>query len=58
MVENIVGKGEYAGHQHFFLFPIMFSKGFFLRVIKSWDSCGKELKATKIKFPIQKLKAN
>ena len=30
-VENIVGKGENAGYQHFLLFPIMFSKDFFLR---------------------------
>ena len=33
-VENIVGKGENAGYQHFLT---MFSKGFFPRVIKSWD---------------------
>ena len=30
---NIVGKGENANYQHFFPFPTMFSKGFFLRVI-------------------------
>ena len=28
MVENIVGKGENSGYQHFFLFPTMFCKGF------------------------------
>ena len=31
--ENIVGKGENAGYQHFFPFPTMFSKGFLYRVI-------------------------
>ena len=36
-VENIVGKGENAGYQHFLLFPTMFSKGFILKVIKSRD---------------------
>ena len=36
-VESIVGKGENAGFQHFLLFPQMFSKGLFLRVIKSRD---------------------
>ena len=42
-VENIVGKGENAGYQHFLLFPAfspfptMFSKGFFVRVVKSRD---------------------
>ena len=30
-VENIVGKGENAGHQHFLLFPQCFEKGFFPR---------------------------
>ena len=28
-VENIVGKGENAGHQHFLLFPQCFEKAFF-----------------------------
>ena len=36
-VENIVGKGENAGYQHFLLFLTMFSKGFFLGVGKSQD---------------------
>ena len=36
-LENIVGKGENAGYQHFFPFPTMFSKDFFLRVVKSQD---------------------
>ena len=37
-LENIVGKGENAGNQHFLLkFPSMFSKGFFFRVVKCQD---------------------
>ena len=32
--ENIVGKGENAGHQPFFLFPTMFSIGYFRKVLK------------------------
>ena len=39
-IENISEKGENAGYQHF---PQMFSKAFFLRVIKSRGLCGKEL---------------
>ena len=35
-IENIVGKEEDAGYQDF-SFPTMFSKGFFFRVVKSWD---------------------
>ena len=35
-VENIVGKGENAGYQHFLLFPQSF-QDFLLRVVKSWD---------------------
>ena len=34
-VENIVGKGENAGYQHFLLFPSTFSK------VKSRDCLGK-----------------
>ena len=34
--ENIVGKGENAGYQHFLLFP-QFSKGLFLRGVKCRD---------------------
>ena len=37
MVENIVVKGENAGYQHFFTFPTMHSKAFFLGVVKSRD---------------------
>ena len=40
-VENIVGKGENAGYQHFLLFSTMFSKGFFPWVVKSRDCVGK-----------------
>ena len=42
-VENIVGKRENAGYQHFLLFPQFFSEGFSFRVIKS-GLCGKGLK--------------
>ena len=37
MVKNIVGKEENAGHQHFLLFPTMFLKDLFLRVVKTWE---------------------
>ena len=36
-VENMMGKGENAGLPAFSPFPIMFSKGFSYRVIKSPD---------------------
>ena len=36
-VENIVGKGENAGYQHFLLFATMFSKTLPFKVIKTWD---------------------
>ena len=35
--ENIVGKGENAGNQHFFLYPQCFQKGLLYRVLKSRD---------------------
>ena len=35
--ENIVGKGENAGFQHFLLLPQCFQKASFIGVIKSWD---------------------
>ena len=41
-VENIVGKGENAGHQHFLLFPQCFLGPFPLGRLKS-GFCGKEL---------------
>ena len=34
-IENIVGKEENAGYQHFLLFPQCFQKGFFLQCVKS-----------------------
>ena len=34
-VENIVGKGENAGYQHFILFPQCFQKASFLESLKS-----------------------
>ena len=36
-VENIVGKGENAGYQHFLLFPQSFQKASFVGVVKSQD---------------------
>ena len=36
-VENIVGRRENAGNQHFSPFSAMFSKTFFFRVVKSQD---------------------
>ena len=36
-VENFVGKGENAGHQHFLLFRQCFQKACFLRDVKSLD---------------------
>ena len=41
--ENMVGKGVNAGDQQFLLFPTMFSKGSFSRVVKTWDCVVKEL---------------
>ena len=38
--ENIVGKGENVGDQHFF-FPTMFSKAFFCTAKKTKDCLGK-----------------
>ena len=40
-LENTVGKGENAGYQHFLLFPTVFSKAFFFRVVKSRDCLAK-----------------
>ena len=34
LVENIVGKGENAGHQHFLLFPQCFQKVYFSGLLK------------------------
>ena len=35
-VENIVGKGENAGYQHFLLFPQCFPKAFLSGSLKVW----------------------
>ena len=46
LVENIVGKGENAGYQHFPLFSQCFKNvPFFFRLVKSWDCVvkGKDL---------------
>ena len=42
MVENIVGKGENAGNQHFLLFPQCFLKGT-LKVVIVWERVDKRL---------------
>ena len=36
-VENIVGIGENAGHQHFLLLPQCFARVSSFMVVKSWD---------------------
>ena len=36
-IENIVGKGENAGYQHFLLFPQCFQKAYFNKVVKCRD---------------------
>ena len=41
-VENVVGKVENAGYQHFLLFPTIFSKGFSFMVVKTRDCVVKE----------------
>ena len=48
-VENIVGKGENAGYQHFLLFLQCFQKASFLRVVKSHD-CEVKSKGWKIEI--------
>ena len=42
-VENIVGKGENAGYQHFLLFPQCFEKASFLDTSKEVSLCGNGL---------------
>ena len=42
-VENIVGKGENAGYQHFLLFPQCFQKASFPRAVKTKGLFGKSL---------------
>ena len=36
-IENVKGKEENAGYQHFSPFPNMFSKAFFLRLVKTQE---------------------
>ena len=36
-VENIMGKGENAGYQHFLLSQQLFAKGILHRIVRSWD---------------------
>ena len=49
--ENIVGKGENAGYQHFLLFPQCFQKAFFPRAVKSLDCVVKsQLFTTQFRF--------
>ena len=55
-VENIVGKGENAGNQHFLLFPCVLKRFFIQGSLKS-GLCGKELTITKqlnFKYPQEK----
>ena len=40
-MENIVGKGENAGYQHFLLFPQCFQKASLLGFVKSRDCVAK-----------------
>ena len=42
-IENIVGKGENAGYQHFLLCPQCFQNASFLGVVKSRDCVVKSL---------------
>ena len=45
-VENIVGKGENAGYQHFLLFTQYFSKEFSFRVVKR-----RKISFKRVKYP-------
>ena len=47
-VENIVGKGEYAGYQHFLLFSQCFQKSFLLGSLKGRDCVVKSYEMTLI----------
>ena len=40
--ENIVGKEENAGYQHFLLFPQCFQKVLLIRVVKTWECAEKD----------------
>ena len=47
MVENVVGNGKHAGHQHFFLYPKCLLK---ILLAKLWDSSMKESLIKKMFF--------
>ena len=49
-VENTVGKGENTWYQHFSPLPIVFSKAFFTRVVKSWDCVVKSQRICRQQF--------
>ena len=51
-VENTVGKGENAGHQHFLLFPQGFPKPSSLGSYKKLGLCGQELNSTTAFLPL------
>ena len=54
-IENIVGKEENAGYQHFLLFPRCFQKAFLPPVLQKSSLCGKGLSFVKyFLFLIQK----
>ena len=50
--ENIAGKGENAGNQHFLLFPQYFQKSFLLQVVKIRD-CVKKGKSINVRHYFQ-----
>ena len=56
MVENIVGKGENAGHQQFLLFRQFFQKGFIFKVLTHYQT-KKKISLSKSKaFAVGKIK--
>ena len=55
MIENNVGKGENAGHQHFLLFPTRFLKDFLCKVVES-HNCAVELTLYHITLTFNDLK--
>ena len=48
-----MGKGGNAGYQHFLLFPQCFLKGFFPRVVKSWDCVVKSFNFGRIRVKME-----
>ena len=57
-VENIVGKGENAGFQHFLLFLIRFQKGFSVGVVESRDCVVKSKWPLLTFYSVECFKAN